>query len=121
MHPHAAPTPRPETKAPDSSHAAGETVGRDIIQVEANLLCFPFFALAKRDRAERLAIEVFGTRMREGTSQRFSLRVSRNVDYPYPGPLSRKVHFAFLDLLADRERPLENPVTWKWRDLHNRI
>jgi hypothetical protein len=121
MQPQASFPSRHQNTTSDQPQRAGESVGRDIIQVEANLLCFPFFALAKRDRAERLAIEVFGTRMREGTSQRFSLRVSRNVDYPYPGPLSRKVHFAFLDLLADRPRPLENPVTWKWRDLHNRI
>lgn len=108
----------------NNTQAAGETIGRDIIQVEANLLCFPFFALAKKDRAKRQAIEVFGTRMREdGIKQRFSLRIARNVDLPYPGILSRKVHFALLDILSDRSRPrpLQNPVTWTWRDLHERI
>jgi len=49
----------------------GQAVARDIIQVEANLLCFPFFALAKKDRAQRQAIEVFGTK--HGTMVRNSV------------------------------------------------
>ncbi|MCH7727030.1 MAG: hypothetical protein IH991_11180 [Planctomycetes bacterium] len=107
---------------PVSAVQRGRRTAADIIQVEANLLGLPFFALAKKDRLHRQAIEVIGTRTKEdGTSESFRLRVSRNTDHGFPGVLSRRVHFGFLDILAGQPRPIQNPITWTWRGLHQRM
>ena len=46
---------------------------------------------------------------------------ARNTGTTYPGPLARSAHLALLSLITDRGFPLENPVTWTWRDLCRRM
>lgn len=90
-----------------------------IIQVEANLLRFPFFALQTKGLKERKGIEVTGVK----DGETFRLRVTRNADTAFPGPLSRKLHFALLSLLFDRhhgDTPIENPIRFTWRELARR-
>ena len=92
---------------------------RNFIQVEANLLRFPFFALQTKGLSDRKGIEVTGVK----NGETFRLRVTRNADTGFPGPLSRKVHFALLSLLFDRhhaDTPIENPVRFTWRELAKR-
>ncbi len=90
-----------------------------IVQVEANLLQFPFFALQTKGLKERKGIEVTGVK----NDQAFRLRVSRNTDTAYPGPLSRKLHYALLSIVYDKHRgdtPIENPIRFSWRELAER-
>lgn len=110
------------TSADDTATERPTITPRQIVQAEANLLRFPFFALHTKGLKNRRAIEVLGTRKDdEGTRHDFSLRVSRNTDYCYPGPLSRKLHFALLGMLFQQgSHPFENPITWDWRDLNRR-
>ncbi|MBI3465133.1 MAG: hypothetical protein HY000_19060 [Planctomycetes bacterium] len=56
-----------------------------------------------------------------GESQEFVLRATRNTATLYPGPLARAAHMAFLDIATECGLPLENPVTWSWRDLCRRM
>lgn len=90
---------------------------RSIVQVETNLLRFPFFALHTKGLREIDAKEVRGTRIENGVSHEFVFRVSRNTDHLYPGPLSRKAHFALLSLLRKQGFPFRNPIAFTWRQL----
>lgn len=97
---------------------------RTVVQAEANMLHFPFFALHTKGLRYRKGIEVVGTKRISNESHQFNYRVTRNSDFTYPGPLSRKTHFALLSILSDPARstiPHENPVTWAWRDLADRM
>jgi hypothetical protein len=85
--------------------------------VESNLLRFPFFALHTKGLREIDFKEVRGTRVEGGRTQEFTFRVSRNTDHVYPGPLSRKAHFALLSLLRRQGYPFRNPVSFTWREL----
>lgn len=93
---------------------------REIIQAEANLLQFPFFALHTKGLRQRKGIEVTGTKRIDDQDHEFVYRITRNTDSMYPGPLSRKVHFALLSMLADPAKssfPFENPIPFRWREL----
>ena len=50
-----------------------------------------------------------------------SSAASRSTSTLYPGPLSRAAHLAFLSIATERGLPLENPITWTWRDLCRRM
>ena len=58
---------------------------------------------------------------RDGATHEYFLRISRNTASLYPGPLSRKIHFALLSIATERGFPLSNPITWTWRDLCRRM
>lgn len=109
-----APTPVPAQ--PGTSRDRG-VASRTIVQVETNLLRFPFFALHTKGLREIDAKEVRGTRVENGQSHEFVFRVSRNTDHLYPGPLSRKAHFALLSLLRQQGFPFRNPIAFTWRQL----
>jgi hypothetical protein len=89
----------------------------DLIKVEANLLRFPFFALHTKGLRELDGIECVGRRIRDGKAQRLRLSITRNVADSYPGPLSRKVHFALLRMVTECGLPFENPIEFSWRKL----
>ena len=94
-------------------------VPREIIQAEANLLYFPFFALHTRGLNDRKGIEVTGRK----NDHTFRLRITRDTDSCYPGPLARKLHFALLSILFDPQQssfPVENPIRFTWRELAHR-
>ena len=48
-------------------------------------------------------------------------RHARNAKTQYPGPLSRAAHLAFLSIATDHGFPIENPISWSWRELCRRI
>lgn len=91
------------------------------IKAEANLLRFPIFALHTKGLGQLDGIEVAGTRRIDGSETSFRLAVTRNVADTYPGPLSRKVHFALLSLVSDQGLPFQNPIGFSWRDLAKRM
>jgi hypothetical protein len=92
-------------------------VSPGLVQVETNLLRFPFFSLHTKGLKEIDFKEVRGSRVESGRTHEFVFRVSRNTDHVYPGPLSRKVHFALLSLLRKQGFPFRNPVAFTWRQL----
>lgn len=90
---------------------------RVIVQAETNLLRFPFFALHTKGLRDVDYKEVRGTRVENGKTHEFVFRVSRNTDHFYPGPLSRKVHFALLSLLRKQGFPFRNSISFTWRHI----
>lgn len=81
----------------------------------------PLFALHTKGLKSLDGIECRGRLQRAGHVHKYMLRISRNTASLYPGPLSRKVHFALLSIATERGFPLHNPVTWSWRDLCRRM
>lgn len=114
--------PTPEHPAPDPAlaSAAGEHLPR-FVKVEANLLRLPLFALHTKGLRTLDAIECRGQMTREGIAHEFTFRAFRSTATPYPGPLARSAHLAFLSLVTERGFPLTNPITWSWRDLCRRM
>lgn len=113
------PTDTTSSPATDLSTAAREQGSRSrvIVQAETNLLRFPFFALHTKGLRVVDFKEVRGTRVENGLTHEFVFRVSRNTDHCYPGPLSRKAHFALLSLLRKQGFPFRNPIAFTWRQL----
>lgn len=107
---------RPAPAAARDDDAAART-----IKAEVNLLRLPLFALHTKGLKSLEGIECRGRVQRDGKTHEYVLRVSRNTSSLYPGPLSRKVHFALLSIATERGFPLTNPVTWTWRDLCRRM
>lgn len=93
------------------------TPSRLIVQAETNLLRFPFFSLHTKGLRSIDFKEVRGTRVENGQTHEFIFRVSRNTDHLYPGPLSRKAHFAILSIMRQQGFPFRNPVSFTWRQL----
>lgn len=91
------------------------------IKAEANLLRLPLFALHTKGLKTLEGIECRGQIKRDGKRHEYTLRVSRNTASLYPGPLSRKIHFAFLSIATEHGFPIKNPITWSWRDLCRRM
>lgn len=91
------------------------------LKAEVNLLRLPLFALHTKGLSTLEGIECRGRVQRDGQMHEYLLRVSRNTASLYPGPLSRKVHFALLSIATERGFPLANPITWAWRDLCRRM
>lgn len=92
-----------------------------IIRAEANLLRLPLFALHTKGLRTLDGIECSGRIKRDGETHQFTFRATRNTATLYPGPLSRAAHAAFLSIMTDHGFPLQNPITWGWRDLCRRM
>src|SRR3954464_9497154 len=111
------PKDREPGNPPDHLLSAREGAIPRFIKAEANLLRLPLFALQTKGLRSLDGIECRGTISRGGETHQFVLRASRSTSTLYPGPLSRAAHLAFLSLATERGLPLENPITWTWRDL----
>jgi hypothetical protein len=109
-------SPLPATEPTASARETALSV-RSIVQVETNLLRFPFFCLHTKGLRDVDFKEVRGTRVENGETHEFVFRVSRNTGHLYPGPLSRKAHFALLSLLRKQGFPFRNPIAFTWRQL----
>jgi hypothetical protein len=105
----------------DAQLTAKEELSLRFIRAEANLLRLPLFALHTKGLRTLDGIECTGSTTRGGQTQEFVFRVTRNTSSLYPGPLSRKIHFALIDIATRRGLPLTNPITWSWRDLCRRM
>src|SRR5205809_5669093 len=107
---------QPNDQPAEFPHADVERGPARLIKLEANLLRLPLFALQTKGLKSLDGIECRGTSTRNGETHHFTLRVSRNTASPYPGPLARAAHLAFLSIATERGFPIENPIPWKWRD-----
>lgn len=91
------------------------------IRAEANLLRLPLFALHTKRLKTLDGIECTGRITRDGETHQFRFRATRNTAWLYPGPLARAAHLAFLSIITEQGQPLQNPITWGWRDLCRRM
>ena len=91
------------------------------VKAEVNLLRLPLFALQTTNLRELDGFECRGSVTRDGHTQHYLWRVTRHTGRPFPGPLARAAHLAFLHILTEAGMPFANPVTWGWRDLCRRI
>ena len=107
--------------APGESSPAREGTLPRFVKAEANLLRLPLFALHTKGLRTLDGIECRGKLARDGSVHEFIFRATRNTATPYPGPLARSAHLAFLSLMTERGFPLQNPITWTWRDLCRRM
>ncbi|HEY1602755.1 MAG TPA: hypothetical protein VGG64_24330, partial [Pirellulales bacterium] len=110
------PTEQGITASPLPTNPPGQ-----FIKAETNLLRFPIFSLSTKGLKNVDEIQCVGVK-RDGTQEHgFSLTVSRNTRFVYPGPLARKVHFALLSIIYEQGYPFTNPIGFTWRDLARRI
>jgi len=95
----------------------------EIIRMEANFLQFPFFALDTHGLKEHDGLTCTAERQIGDERHEVSVRITRNNAYAFPGPLSRKIHFALLAKLQEEQKhpPFRNPIQWSWYDLAERI
>jgi hypothetical protein len=91
------------------------------IKAEANLLRLPLFALQTKGLKTLDGIECRGQTTRNGETHSFVLTAARSTITPYPGPLARAAHLAFLSIATDGGFPIENPISWTWYDLCRRM
>ncbi len=98
-----------------------DEVGQQVVRVEANFLRLPLFTLDNKHMRTMDGLHCEGTFRRSGKSFAFTYTVTRNTATYYPGPLARSVHFALLSIATDRGLPVQNPVTFTWRELCARI
>jgi hypothetical protein len=103
------------------SPAAAAPLIQQIVKTEANLLRLPLFALHTKRLKTLDGIECRGRIVRDGQSHQFVFRATRNTATMYPGPLARSAHLAFLSIATEAGVPIQNPITWTWRDLCRRM
>lgn len=91
--------------------------------MEANFLQFPFFALDTRELKSHSGLTCTATRFIGDEKHEVTVRISRNSDCAFPGPLSRRIHFALLSKMQQEQGfpPFRNPITWSWYDLAKRL
>ena len=94
---------------------------RRIVRAEATLLRIPIFALAVKGLAGLDGFEFRHAVKRGEETLQASIRTERDAALPYPGPLSRRIHMAFLSLMAEQGFPFANPLQWSWRELCRRM
>lgn len=94
---------------------------RRIVRAEAALLRIPIFALAVKGLSSLDGFEFRHAVKRGDETLHVSIRTERDAPFPYPGPLSRRIHMALLSLVTDQGFPFENPLQWGWRELCRRM
>jgi hypothetical protein len=94
---------------------------RRIVRAEATLLRVPLFALAVKGLGSLDGIEFRHLARRREETVDAIIRTERDAALPYPGPLSRRIHMAFLSLIGDSGLPFANPLEWNWRELCRRM
>lgn len=85
----------------------------ETIKSEVNLLVFPFFALDRKNRKERLKIEYKDVVKRENAKIEILWQVTSNSEYGYPGLFDREVHKAIEQIVSEilkRDGKVENPI-----------
>lgn len=105
--------PRIALSDPISSHSS-------LIRAELCSLQLPLFALKTKGLQKVTGFDSEGT-LNLGTMQKkygfYTLYKNHNV----PGILSYSLHTAFLSMVAEKGFPFVNPITWRWRDLCDRL
>lgn len=105
----------------EKTPAAAKPLMPQFVKTEANLLRLPLFALHTKRLKTLDGIECRGRMNRDGQKYQFVFRATRNAATLYPGPLARSAHLAFLSIVTEQGLPIQNPLTWTWRDLCRRM
>lgn len=113
--------PTPDGDSPSSAPFYRAPQGQQFVKAEANLLRLPLFALSTKGLRALDGIECRGTVTRNGATQEYRFRATRNTATLYPGPLARAAHLALLSFATQHGLPVANPVTWSWRELCRRM
>ncbi len=92
-----------------------------LLKLESNEPRFPIFSLRTKDLEAIDGYVYRGVRTFNGSEYQFEFRVTRNTDTPYPGTLARKAHRAVLSIVSEQGFPLEQPISWTWRQLCRRM
>lgn len=90
-----------------------EIILPETIKSEVNLLVFPFFALDRKNRKERVKIEYKDVVKRKNTKIEILWQVTSNSEYGYPGPFDRQAHKAIEQIVSEilkRDGKVENPI-----------
>ncbi len=110
-----------DSEGEESLSRVADTLAQQLVRVEANFLRLPLFSLDNKHMRTMDGLHCEGTFRRGGKSFAFSYSVTRNTATYYPGPLARSVRFALLSMATDRGLPIQNPITFTWRELCGRM
>ncbi len=117
--------PNPQTSLGDVKSPGGRSAATpaEIVRMEANFLQFPFFSLDTHDLKSHTGVTCTATRFICSERHEVTVRISRNSDCSFPGPLSRRIHFALLSKMQQEQGfpPFRNPIKWSWYDLAKRL
>ena len=90
------------------------------IASELNLARLPYFA-SSRTNANRKSITYNRVIQQEDGELEIQWRVTADAEYGYPGPFAEAVHAAILDIITEDGLPCENPITFTFYNICNRL
>jgi len=91
------------------------------IASELNLARLPYFASSRTSAQKRKSIEYNRVIQQEDGELEIEWRVTADAEYGYPGPFAEAVHAAILDIITEDGLPCENPITFTFYDICNRL
>lgn len=93
----------------------------EILRTEVNFLTLPFFALSRKELAHKDET-VYQSRIeRNGKAIEVLWKVSRSINYQYPGPFDRNVHKAIEEIINELPPPVTNPIGFSVYELCQRM
>lgn len=98
-----------------------EPLSPEILRSEVNLLILPFFALSRKELPHKDESVYRTTLQREGKTLEVLWKVSRSINYRYPGPFDRRVHKAIEETINGLRLPIENPIPFSIYGLCQRM
>lgn len=90
------------------------------IASELNLARLPYFA-SSRTSADRQSITYNRVIEQDDGELEIQWKVTADAEYGYPGPFAEAVHAAILDIITENGLPCENPVTFTFYNICNRL
>ena len=91
------------------------------IASELNLARLPYFASSRTSAQKRKSIKYNRVIQQEDGELEIEWRVTADAEYGYPGPFAEAVHAAILDIITEDGLPCENPITFTFYDICNRL
>ena len=91
------------------------------IASELNLARLPYFASSRTSAQKRKSIKYNRVIQQEDGELEIEWRVTADAEYGYPGPFAEAVHAAILDVITEDGLPCENPITFTFYDICNRL
>jgi len=104
------PTPTKQVAALETDEEGTNFLPQGSIRSEVNFLTLPFFALSRKDAAQRSKTEYYVTETRGDKELKVYWKVAAHQDYGYPGLFDRKVHKAIEYIISQMKPPIQNPV-----------
>jgi len=91
------------------------------IASELNLARLPYFASSTTNAQKRKSLEYKRVIQQDGGELAIEWKVTADAEYGYPGPFAEAVHATLLDIVTERGLPFENPVTFSFYNICNRL